>query len=81
MDLWYNANMTKTLESAVAAIKTLPESRQEEVGEWLRDFVAQEHSKARLTPGQNAEVYRRMHEQPEQPVSEAQAASFFKKFA
>jgi len=73
--------MTKTLEKAIEAIKSLPEHRQDEVGQWLHDFVAQENSTAQLTPDQNAEVHRRVHEQPERPVSETEATAFFKKLA
>lgn len=51
---------SKTLEQAYESAKSLPLDRQDQLGEWLREFIEQENSDARLTPEQNAEVARRM---------------------
>lgn len=72
--------MTKTLDTAFKAAKTLPESRQEELARWVMDVVVQDNSSAKLSPEQNEEVARRMAAS-EKPVSAEEATAFFQKFA
>ena len=73
--------MTTTLEKALEAAKALPVSRQEQIGQWVRDIVEQDQSDAQLTPEQNAEVHRRVHESPEAPLSDEETEAFFSKLA
>lgn len=52
--------MTKALEAAFKEAATLPEDRQERLGQWVRDFVEQERSSLSLSDEQRAEVRRRL---------------------
>ena len=69
--------MTTALDKALEAAKVLPKPRQEQIAQWVADIVSQDLSDARLSPEQNAEVFRRVHESPEQPVSPSEAEAFF----
>jgi hypothetical protein len=55
--------MTKVLEAAFKEAATLPEDRQDRLGQWVRDFVEQERSTLSLSDGQRAEVRRRLDAQ------------------
>ncbi len=71
--------MSKILDQAVEKVKTLPDSRQEQIGQWLLDVVEQDQSDVQLTTEQQAEVRRRL-DNPESPVSKAEADAYFRKF-
>ena len=78
--MWYNIPMTKTLDTAFEAAKTLPESCQDDLAKLVLDVVKQNNSSSQLSTEQNAEVRRRV-KAAELPVSVAAANAFFKKFA
>ena len=69
--------MTKILERAFERAKTLPSDRQDEVGEILLGLVDQDQSEYRLTPGQEAEVRRRLAS-PEPLVPAHEMKAFFR---
>ena len=75
----YTATMSKILDKALDKVKTLPTARQDQIGEWLSDIVDQDQSDIQLTPAQQEEVRRRVAN-PEPPLSEAEAETFFDKF-
>ena len=70
--------MTKLLERALERAKTLPDNRQDEVGEMVLAIVEQDSSKLRLSKDQEDEVRRRMAA-PETLVPEAEMEAFFRK--
>jgi len=70
--------MTKLLERALERAKTLPDSRQDEVGEMVLAIVEQDSSKLHLSKDQEDEVRRRMAA-PEAVVPEAEMEAFFRK--
>jgi hypothetical protein len=70
--------MTKLLERALERAKTLPDNRQDEVGEMVLAIVEQGSSKLRLSKDQEDEVRRRMAA-PEALVPDAEMESFFRK--
>jgi hypothetical protein len=72
--------MTKLLERAIQKAKTLPDHRQDEVGEILMAIVEQDNSSLRLTETQQAEVRRRLAN-PESLVPELEMNAFFRKLA
>lgn len=71
--------MSELLDIAIARVKSLSPSRQDEIATYLLDIAEQETATARLSPEQVAEVKRRVA-RAEPPVSEAEATSFFSKF-
>ncbi len=73
--------MTKTLDMAFDEAKTLPDDRQEQIGQWVRDFVEQERSTAALSAEQRAEVERRLANPEPVFATDAQVAALFAKFA
>lgn len=70
--------MTKLLECALERAKTLPDNRQDEVGEMVLAIVEQDSSKLRLSKDQEDEVRRRMAT-PQALVPDAEMESFFRK--
>jgi hypothetical protein len=72
--------MTKLLERAIQKAKTLPDHRQDEVGEILMAIVEQDNSSLRLTETQQAEVRRRLAS-PDSLVPELEMEAFFRKLA
>ena len=52
--------MTKMLQAAIEKMKSLPEDRQEEVGEVILSFVEPDSSTIRLSDAQESEVRLRM---------------------
>jgi hypothetical protein len=69
----------KALERAFAELESLPDRRQDESGHWLLDLVDQDQSGIRLSVEQQAELGRRVHDEPEAPVSEDEVEAFFSK--
>lgn len=72
--------MSKLLQKAFERAKSLPEARQEEVGELVLALIEQDESDLRLLPTQMDEVKRR-RARPEKPVSEQEARAFLDKLA
>jgi hypothetical protein len=70
------ASVSKLLDQAVARVRTLPEERQNELGELLLSLAEAEGNEPRLSPVQAAEVRRRLAS-AEPPLSEAEADAFF----
>ncbi len=70
--------MNQLLERAFQQTQTLPDDRQNEVGEMLLALVEQEKSLLQLTQLQQAEVRRRM-ELPKGNVPIAEMKAFFRK--
>ena len=68
--------MTK-LEQAIAAIRTLPNQRQDEAAALLLDLVQDDPGSVRLSPQQAAEVERRLQE-PGSSVTHGQVLGFFR---
>jgi hypothetical protein len=52
--------MTTLLERAMAKAKSLPQQRQDEVGQMLLEIVEHDNSELRLSSQQQAEVKRRL---------------------
>lgn len=73
--------MTKTLETAFEAAKTLPDDRQDKLGQWVRDYVEQEQSHLALNEEQQREVRRRLSEPQPIFATDEQVAALFGKFA
>ena len=69
--------MTKLLERAIAAIRTLPNERQDEAAALLLDLVQDDPRSVRLSPHQVAEVERRLRE-PGSYVTHEQVRDFFR---
>jgi hypothetical protein len=69
--------MTKLLEQAVRRAKSLPDLRQDEVGEIILSLVEQDESEFQLAAEQVAEIRRRMAS-PEPVVSDMDARAFLK---
>lgn len=74
-------DMSKTLEKAIAEARNLPEDRQEQIGQWISDFVEQERSTMTLSAEQIAEVERRLANPNPVFATDEQMAAFFAKFA
>lgn len=72
--------MTKLLESAIEKARSLPNDRQDELGEMVLAAVEQEQSALRLNSEQQSEVRRRLANQ-EPLVPEADMELFFRKLA
>jgi len=70
--------MTKLLERAIEKVRTLPNHRQDEVGEMVLAIVEQESSGLRLSRDQEDEVRRRIAT-PQALVPDAEMESFFRK--
>ena len=69
--------MTKLLEQAISAIRTLPNQRQDEAAALLLDLVQDDPGSVRLSPRQAAEVERRLRE-PSSYVTHEQVRGFFR---
>lgn len=72
--------MTKLLEHALEKARSLPDDRQDELGEMVLAAVEQEQSSLRLSSEQQAEVRHRL-KQPTPLVPEAEMEQFFRKLA
>jgi hypothetical protein len=70
--------MNQLLERAFQKAQTLPEDRQNEVGEMLLALVEQDQSRLHLTEAQQAEVRRRLT-LSEDSVPVAEMKAFFRK--
>ena len=73
--------MTQTLEAAFREAATLPEDRQNKLGEWVRDFVEQERSTLSLSEEQQADVRRRLSVADPAFATEAEVEARFAKFS
>ena len=73
--------MSKILDKAVDCIKSLPETRQDEIGEMLMAVVEQDQSKVQLSAAQQDEVRRRMGETEPVYATDEQVEAFFSKLA
>ena len=69
--------MTKLLERAIAAIRTLPNQRQDEAAALLLDLVQDDSRSVRISPQQGAEVERRLRESGSY-VTHEQVRDFFR---
>jgi hypothetical protein len=76
----YDAFMGKILEQALERAKSLPDARQDEIGEMILEVIEQDQSSLQLSSDQQEEVRRRLA-YPEQPASEQETEAFFDKFA
>jgi hypothetical protein len=72
--------MNSILQSAFEKAKTLPDNRQDEVGQMLLDMMEQDQSELHLSSEQQAEVRRRLAT-PMTFVPEAEMNAFFRKLA
>jgi hypothetical protein len=70
--------MNQLLERAFQQAQTLPDDRQNEVGEMLLALVEQDQSRLHLTKAQQAEVRRRLT-LSEDSVPVAEMKAFFRK--
>ena len=73
--------MARVLEKAFEEAKTLPEDRREQIGQWVRDYVAQERSPLSLSETQQAEVRRRLAEPKPVYATDDQVAELLRRFA
>ena len=73
--------MMKILDKAIEQAKTLPESRQDQLGEMILDVVAQDQSKLQLTPDQQEEVRRRLSDANPKFATDEQVKAAFGKFS
>lgn len=69
--------MTRLLERAISAIRTLPNQRQDEAAALLLDLVQDDPGSVRLGAQQAAEVERRLRE-PGSYVTHEQVRAFFR---
>ena len=69
--------MTKLLERAIAAIRTLPNQGQDEAAALLLDLVQDDSRSVRISPQQGAEVERRLRESGSY-VTHEQVRDFFR---
>ena len=74
----YIDTMSDKLLLGFQQVKKLSDKRQEEIGQWLLDIAEQEASDVRLTPEQVDDL-RQLVENPEAPVSDAEAEAVFSK--
>ena len=72
--------MTERLEEAIAKLRKLPRSRQDEAATLLLSMVEEASDAPRLTPEQVAEVERRLGETP-QHASHEEVRAFFRQKA
>ena len=70
--------MTKLLDRAIERAKSLPEGRQDEVGEIIMTIIEQDESDLRLSDDQVAEV-RRRRTNPSPLASDVETEDFFRK--
>jgi hypothetical protein len=73
--------MTKALEAAFKEAATLPEDRQDRLGQWVRDFVEQERSSFSLSDGQRAEVRRRLDAATPAFATDSEVEALFTRFS
>ena len=72
--------MTELLQNAIEKAQSLPNSRQDEVGQMLLAMMEQDSSELRLSESQQAEVRRRLAT-PLDFVPEAEMNAFFRNLA
>ncbi len=72
--------MTKLLEEAITEVRKLPARRPDEAADMLLFLVAQETSDLHLSPDQEAEIRRRMKNEPRY-LSDDQARELFRRLA
>ncbi len=72
--------MTSLLQNAIDKAKSLPNHRQDDVGNMILAMVEQSNSDLRLSEEQQAEVLSRLS-RPMDFVPEADMTAFFRKFA
>jgi hypothetical protein len=72
--------MNRILQNAFEKAKTLPDNRQDEVGQMLLDIMEQDQSELHLSNEQQAEVRRRLA-MPMKFVPEPEMNAFFRKLA
>ncbi len=72
--------MTELLQNAIEKAKSLPNNRQDEVGQMLLAMMEQDSSELRLSESQQAEVRRRLA-MPLDFVPEAEMNAFFRNLA
>ncbi len=72
--------MTELLQNAIEKAKSLPNNRQDEVGQMLLAMMEQDSSELRLSESQQAEVRRRLA-MPLDLVPEAEMNAFFRNLA
>jgi hypothetical protein len=70
--------MNSILQNAFEKAKTLPDNRQDEVGQMLLDMMDQDQSELHLSNEQQAELRRRLAT-PMKFVPEAEINAFFRK--
>jgi len=70
--------MNKHLDDAIARLRSLPEERQREAADLLRDYLDQDSSDIHLTPEQIAEIERRLSDD-EPFASDAEVRSTFER--
>ncbi len=72
--------MTKMLEKAFDEARTLPDDRQDEVAQWIRDFVEQERAPLTLSAPQREEVRKRLAEPQPVFATDEQVEALLTKF-
>jgi hypothetical protein len=70
--------MTSLLQSAIDKAKTLPNHRQDEVGEMILAMMEQDKSELSLSDAQQTEIRNRLSK-PQDLVPEADMNAFFRK--
>ena len=80
ISVYYNFPMTKLLQHAFDLAKSLPDNRQDELGEMLLMAIEQAHSPLALSVEQFAEV-RRRKSHPGPLATEGETEAFFEKLA
>jgi hypothetical protein len=70
--------MTSLLQSAIDKAKTLPNHRQDEVGEMILAMMEQDKSELSLSDAQQTEIRNRLSK-PQELVPEADMNAFFRK--
>jgi hypothetical protein len=72
--------MTSLLQDAIEKAKTLPNRRQNEVGEMMLAMMEHDHSSLSLSAAQQAEIHDRLSK-PMDLVPEAEMNALFRKLA
>jgi hypothetical protein len=70
--------MTKLLDQAIEEVRRLPTERQDEAAELLKSFAAQDPDQVRLSPGQVAEVARRLALPEPDYAADAEVEAFYR---
>ncbi len=72
--------MSKLLERAFKKAKTLPDDRQDQLGEMILDVVEQDQSNVHLSADQREEVRRRLADPDPAFASDEQVAETYRSF-